>query len=67
MAWHLFIWSKLPSNPNIDVNPITDVAHVRIGSASELGFMDPRAVAAFNGAKPLPAVRSSPQCRHIGL
>lgn len=53
VGWHLLIWSKLPSNADIDVNPLTDVAHVRTLGASQLGITDARAIAAFNGARDL--------------
>jgi TonB family protein len=51
ILWHLIIWTKLPTNPQFSVNPITDVATVKLPSASSLGFTEPSAIAAFNGAR----------------
>jgi hypothetical protein len=53
LTWHLFIWSKLPSNAIIDVNPLTDVVHIKIASASQMGFTDSSSISAFNGVRDL--------------
>jgi hypothetical protein len=53
LVWHIFIWSKIPSNASIDVNPLTDVAHIRISGASQMGFTDPSSISAFNGVRDL--------------
>jgi hypothetical protein len=53
VIWHLIIWAEIPNTKNLDINPITDVATVKLPGASSLGFTDPQQIAAFNGARDL--------------
>ncbi|MGD0942547.1 MAG: hypothetical protein ABR905_22885, partial [Terracidiphilus sp.] len=50
LVWHLILLSKL-SGPKVSINPLTDVAVVRMPGPSNFGIANPQQAAEFEGAR----------------
>lgn len=53
--WHLILWSMW-GGPYVNINPITDVAIVKMPGPSAFGITDPQTAAAFEGGRDLTGV-----------
>jgi len=54
-VWHLLVSASM-SNENWSINPLTDVATLKMPGPAESGITDPQGIAAFEGARALVAV-----------
>jgi hypothetical protein len=54
-GWHVYVWMSM-ENEYYTINPLTDVAILKMPGAASYGITDPQEAAGFNGGRDLVGV-----------